>query len=820
MKPFFASLLMLFLTQNMCAQISGTFITANQKPVPYASVLLLNSRDSTLVKGVLTDDLGNFSISHSLHGNYLLRFSSIGYGLWHSETFGLDDSQSMKNFGQLIVSDDTQQLGEVLVRGEKPLFEQRADGTVINIENSVLTKGSSALAVLERAPGVIVDHRNNGIALNGKDGVMVMINGKVIRMPLAQVVVLLEGMSANDIEKIELLTTPPSRYDADGNAGLINILMKKNNVKGTNGGITLTAGYGRGEKGTGSFNLNRNSEKIDIYGSYQFSRNRTYSDMYIVSGQNMPVFGGDLTVTAWDTTKLLQNNHSVTVGFDSRLNQKISAGGSVNYNKNNTSSSNFNHAEYLLFPDSLLFLRARISGINRWENVISTAYLEKEIREDEKLTLNTDYLYFANDNPSQIQSFLQNTNGTKAGNNDSLFAPEQQGFANTSIRVGVLKMDYVKKINKTLALETGVKGTFTKGQSLSGIESWIDGQWVRRGETSNQINFRENIAAMYAALNAQINPSVNLSAGLRFEYAHSRMNDPKTTENTANRKLGALFPNILFSKKLNDNSELMLSYSKRISRPAYNDLASYVAYSDPTAVYTGNPTLKSTITHNLKAGYNYRGYSFSLLFSRDKNPIVRYQITERPAANLLYISPQNLAYQNNLTFQTSIPVSVNNWWTLNYGFTGGLRQFKVEHTRKPAEKTYFGYSLNFSQTFKLPQNFDIEISGWYNSLSYNGSIRVDGFGTMNGGIKKELKNNAGSLQLSVADILKSFQINTRYGTITEEAFNIKNHVQINTESRKTPVFKLTYSRSFGGNIKSRKTANSGSADERDRIRKD
>lgn len=820
MKPFFAMLLVFFLTQNSYAQITGTFLTAKGTSVPFANVLLLNSQDSTLAKGVLTDEFGNFSMSHEAYGNYLLRFSSIGYQPWYSETFVLGVSQSVKNFGKRIVKEDAQQLGEVLVRAEKPLFEQRVDGTVINIENSVLTKGSSALAVLERAPGVIIDHRNNGIELNGKDGVMVMINGKVIRMPLAQIVGLLDGLSANDIEKIELLTTPPSRYDADGNAGLINIVMKKNNTRGANGSMALTAGYGKAEKGTASLNFSRNSEKTDLYGSYQFSRNRTYSDMYIVSDQNMPVFGGDLTVNAWDTTKVLQNSHSLTLGVDSRLNQKISVGGSVNYNKNNASSSNFNHAEYLLFPDSLLLLRARISAVNRWENVISSTYLEQQLKEGEKLTLNTDYLYFANDNPSQIQSFLQNTNGTKAGNNDSLFAPRQKGFANTSIQVGVAKMDYVKKINKKLTLEAGLKGTFTKGRSLSGIESLIDGQWVRRGETSNHIDIRENIAALYASLNAPLNPSVDLSIGLRYEYSRSRMHDPKTTENTVNRKLNALFPNILFSKKLNGNSELILSYSKRISRPAYNDLASYVAYSDPTAVYTGNPTLKSTVTHNLKAGYNYRGYSFSLLFSRDNNPIIRYQITERSARNLLYISPQNMAFQNNLTFQTSLPITVNTWWIMNYGFTGGLRQFRVEHTRKPVEKTYLGYSLNFSQTFKLPQNFGIEISGWYNSLAYNGSVKVDGFGTLNGGIKKELKNNAGSLQLSVADILKSFQINTRYGTITEEAFHIKNHVQINTESRKTPVFKLTYSRSFGGNIKNRKTANSSSADERDRIRKD
>ncbi len=297
------------------------------------------------------------------------------------------------------------------------------------------------------------------------------------------------------------------------------------------------------------------------------------------------------------------------------------------------------------------------------------------------------------------------------------------------------------------------------------------------------------------------------------------MDNSKSGDNIANRKLGALFPSVFFSKQVNDNSELQLSYTKRISRPTYNDLASYVGYSDPTAVYTGNPFLKPTITHNVKLGYNYKSYFFSLLFSRDIDAITRYQLSESPARDMLLISPQNLEWQNNITFQTNLPWKVNDWWTMNYGFVGWFREYKVTFSKQPFEKSWWGYSFNFSQLFKLPGSFSAEFSGVCHSTSYDGTKRVKGFGVLNAGIKKELKNNGGSFQFSVSDILSSEHYFINYGTITEEAFSIKSYVRFYPESARSPILKLTYSRSFGNN-KTKAQGNPGANDEQERIRKE
>lgn len=820
MKKLCMCLLSCFLGQSAIAQISGSFVNTGGQPIPFANVLLLNGTDTTLVKAALTDEKGLYSITSPPAGKYLLRFTGMGFQTWNSPMFDITPARKNQSFGQVTINELSQQLGEVVIQADKPLFQPQLEGMVVNVQSSLLTKGSSALSILERSPGVMIDYRNNSIALNGKNGVMVMLNGKLIRIPMEQIVNLLNGMSADDIEKIELLTSPSAKYDAEGSAGLINIVLKKDKQQGTNGTLSLTGGYGYREKATAGIHLSHNAGKISSYGSYTYSRNRTYSDIYILSYQDMPVFGGRMEVLGYDTTRHLQHNHDATLGIDLKANARTSLGASLSYNSSSAEATDNNYGRYLLYPDSVLTYNGQIARQIQWRNLVSSVYFERTLKHDARLNISADYLYFKNDNPSQVQSSFVTSHGKQVTSNDSLFAPSQRGMANTVIQVGVLKTDYSRQINNRIKLEAGLKGTYTVSNSNSGIESLIDGKWIGRTETINDMRMREGIGAAYISANMQLSPSLSLTAGTRYEYARTIMTNERTGERTVDRKLSSLFPNVAFSKKLNDQTELQVSYTKRISRPSYNDLAAFVGYSDPTAVYTGNQFLQPTITHNIKLGYNYKAYSFSLLFSRDDNPIARYQLTQSPAANLLYVSPQNLAYQNNITLQATLPWKVNDWWDMSYNFTGGYRQFRADYPLVPVTKSYFGYSGNFTESFRLPKNFGLELTGWYNGNSYNGTIKVGPMGTLSAGLKKELKNNGGTLQLSVADLLRTMKINVYYGTLTDEAFYIKNHVKVNTESSRSPVFKLSYSRSFGMGSVRQTRQQEGSKDERDRIRKD
>lgn len=808
----------LFFGQNSYGQITGRLISVSGKPIVSANILILKSADSSLIKGGLTDNKGMFKIENIGYGKYILRTSNIGYQTFTSPSFDLADSVKNKEFGILKMTTEIKALEQVIIRSTRPFIQQQAYGTTINVENNVLTKGSSALEILERSPGVVVDRRNNTIALNGKSGVIVMLNGKPTRMSMDQVVTLLNSMSANGIQKIELLTTPAAKYDADGSAGMINIILKKNKEAGTKGNVSITGGYGWGEKATVSTDLAHNSNKMSIYSSYTYYRDKSYADWFSVANANEPLLGGQTKSEFLSVIKSLSNNHNAAAGIEITANSKTTVGGNISYTNSAVDINTRNNAKYIVLPDSLLRLSAGIAGSNNWKNLTNNLYMEREIRKGEKINIEVDYLSYQNNRPTDVQSSFFNKNGMPVSSNDTLFSPRQKGSANTSIKVGVAKIDYTNQLSDKVKIETGIKGTYTKTTSVSGIESLVDGRWVSGSGSINDISMNENIGAAYFSATAQISSSTNLVIGLRYEYSDTRMNDQRNRQDITHRKLGKLFPNILLSKKLNDQSEVQLSYTKRISRPSYNELASYITYSDPTSIETGNPLLLPTITNTLKLGYNYLGYSISAMLSRDNNPIARNQTTTNMLANILILSPQNLTYQNNLTLQTNLPCRINDWWNVNYGFVGGWRKFKETYTVQPAEHTYFGYSTNFNQSFKLPDAFFIDISGWYNSSAYDGTKKVNGFGALNIGIKKEFKNNGGAVQLGITDLLKSVSVTSYYGHLTQEALNLNSRATYNTESSKSPIVKLTYSKSFGSGT-TRKKLNSEPTEEKDRVRK-
>jgi len=711
---------------------------------------------------------------------------------------------------------DTNQLRAIIVRGAKPLFQQQINGTVVNVGNSILTKGSSVLEVLERSPGVVIDRRSNAISLNGKNGVLVLIDGKQLRMSMDQLVDLLNSMPADNIEKIELLTSPPANYDADGNAGIINIVLKKNRKTGTNGSLSIAGGYGYREKASASLNLSHNTRNVDVYGTYSFSHDRSAMDWHAKSTQDLPLIGGATYADFLSTIKPVSNSHNASIGIDARLNPRTTIGSSVSYNNSREAVATHNLGTFIVLPDSPLSLDATISGINHWKNWMVSFYAEKKIREGERINFDVDLLDYKNTNPTDALSSFVNTKGEPAGTNDTLSSPHQKGTSDTRIRVGVGKFDYTKQLGRQIRLETGIKGTYTNTSSVSGIESLLGDSWVSREGTSNDMVMKEGIGAAYVSFNAELSPSTNLVAGLRYEYSDTRMDNPEKQQLITERKLGKLFPAIFLSRKTGERSELQLSYTTRISRPSYNDLASYVIYTGPTSIETGNPLLKPTITNNLKLGYVYRGYSFSVQLSRDDHPIVRYQIATSADGVLMASTPENLVYQNSLLLQASLPIKITDWWSMNYTLTGGWRSYRENFTPEPLDKTWFGYSGNFSESFRLPRSFFLEVSGWYNSRIYDGSKKVDGFGALNAGIKKELKNNGGSLQLYMTDILRTTTIVNYYGTLTNEAFSLKSRVPFRPESSRSQVIRISYSRSIGGGSQGKRKI--GSQEERDRVR--
>ena len=272
----FFSLLIFCLATVAVAQttLSGSVHTSDQKPLPFVSIALLNVRDSSLVRGAISTETGQYAFENVRPGQYRLAASAVGYASVRSEVVPVDNRPV--TLSALTLHETTKTLGEVTVAVKKPMYEQQVDRLVVNVQNSITAAGGTALEVLERSPGISVNRQNNSLSMNGKAGILVMMNGKLTRLPIATVVQMLEGMSANDIEKIELITTPPARYDAEGDAGIINIITKKNTNFGTNGNLSATYGQGRYARPAATLNLNHRSQKLNLYGSGSYSQNRSW----------------------------------------------------------------------------------------------------------------------------------------------------------------------------------------------------------------------------------------------------------------------------------------------------------------------------------------------------------------------------------------------------------------------------------------------------------------------------------------------------------------------------------------------------------------
>ena len=317
--------LFLHFSLNSLAQtyINGKILSKDGKPLTHATVLLLKPKDSSLVKGTLSDDAGMFIVDNIPAGRYILSAAYIGYYSVFTDSFTISPDKPKLDFGtiQLIATKD---LSAVTVTAKKPLYEMKIDRMVINVAAAITYTGISALDVLQRSPGVIVNLINNSLTINGKDGVIIMINGKRNYMDIGAVIQMLAGMPSGSIEKIEVITTPPANFDAEGNAGIINIVLKSNDQFGTNGSYTLTTGYNTGLQTSASINMNHRQGKINLFGNYSYWSNHMIQDWNNYHAVYNPQ--GFNENYSYDDRHGILSSHNLQAGMDYELNKKTIIG--------------------------------------------------------------------------------------------------------------------------------------------------------------------------------------------------------------------------------------------------------------------------------------------------------------------------------------------------------------------------------------------------------------------------------------------------------------------------------------------------------------
>ena len=784
-------------------KITGKIVDEKTATVPFAMVSILSFPDTSVVKRVSTDLDGGFSIDQLKSGEYLLSISMVGFKNKRTAKFSLTMDL---NLPAIMINSLINQLNEVSVLGRKPFIEHQIDKTVLNVENSIVAAGNTALEILEKAPGVQIDRQSEQILLNNKSGVMVMIDGKNNFLSAADLTAYLNGLSSNQIATIEIITNPSSKYDAAGNAGIINIKLKKNMAFGTNGSISST--YRNAIKANlptniyGSelnININNRNRKWNFFGNANASKNNDFSELLLERNTNanglMSSFDQNFQ-KIYDVTRV-----AAKMGVDYYLDAKTTVGLMFDGNTNGRKLDNFsktfiNETQAGITTQNSLIQYSNAKTPNK--NYSSNFNIKHDFkREGASLNLDVDYSGFDYTGVDNFNTDFYNQN---------LVVYNQTQIRNdskTAIDIYAAKTDFTWPVSSTIKLETGLKSSYVKTDNAFLSSAYLNGQWRDIVGQSNNFVYKENVNAAYLNLNKDFG-KWQIQAGLRAEDTHAK--GVSITNNTqVNQNYLSLFPTVFINQKISESSNLRYSYGRRIDRPNYQQLNPFNFYLDPYTVEVGNPYLKPQFTDNFEVGYSYKiGLSLSLSYSKTKDLILDSKTAQNDSTRIVTVGQGNIGSGQYYSANLNMPLTINKWWSLQNSFNLFYNKFNDDNLEgAPFVLSKVAYNFNINSSMILADNWTIETNFWLNSPKVRGLERTTIYQyALNAGIQKSFLNKSLKLKVNIDDI---FATNYWKGTLNYQNVNLK--AQNNYISRRA-TFNISYN--FGNqNVKSsrsRKTA--------------
>lgn len=798
----------LLFTSKFCLSqnaIQGHAIAPRGEPLEGASVLLFMLHDSSYSKGLVTDKAGDFEFRNVQPGEYYVACSYTGYLDTYSPNFHVTNNSRIL-LSPLRFQQNNTDMSAVTVSAKKPLLEQKIDRTVINVATSLTNAGSTVLEILMRSPGISVNHQNNTISMNGKDGVFIMLNGKLSRMSMSAMVQLLAGMNSSNVERIELITSPPANFDAEGNAGFINIVLKKNENYGTNGSLSVTAGYLPigGLTNAASINLNHRSGRWNLYGDYTFNRVEPHTGLNL---ERNVINGNNIIKNVMNSDRDdFRRNHIGRIGVDVDLSKRtvigaLFSGLSNMYGMDALNESNIymnNRLDTVMLIDQ--FERHPLDNYSANFNILH------QYKEGRRVSFNADYVHYRDANRLTYQyNFFDEEKMY-------LYSNKMKSRKETPINFYVATLDFVSKVKNNIELESGVKATLSDFVNDVIVENEEQGAWTVDKNFSSIHNLDENILAAYSSLNVNIDKKTKSKLGLRYEFTSSNLGS-ETTKNIVARKYGNWFPSVFISRIINENNSYNLSYTRRITRPTFNDMAPFVYFFDPNTFFSGNPALQPAISNSFKTDYIFKRLIFSFSYTYEKNTITNFVPEVDVNTNKQTFAAANQKNKNIYSVILSLPVNVSGIWTMQNNVTGEWQKLNAVYNGSPLAITQGNLQINSTQSFTLPKNYSIELNGNFQSGGVFGLYKLDPMLSLNFGIQKKISPKSGTISFNVTDFSGGPHL-------VLSAYAPKENIDTKVDIRfVATTFKLTYSRSFGNNtLKENRKRNTGSEEEKQRVK--
>lgn len=808
MKKITVLLTILTLAIQVMAQNSGRLsgnLSYGGKAIESASVSLLKAQDSSLVKAAISDKIGDFVFENIPFGNYLLTINSIGYQRFYSAPLSLNQNNPAIALGRLSLEPQIGSLGEVTVTSKKPFLEMKADKMVVNVDASPSNAGNTALEVLERSPGVTVDKDGN-ISLKGKQGVIVLLDGRPTYMSSEDLANMLRGMNANQLDQIEIMTNPPARFDASGNSGLINIRTKKIKTKGFNGNVNTSYAQGVYPKASIGTNLNYRINKLNIFGNYNYSYREAYQQFSILRNFIHPT---TKNITAsFDQRAYMpdsRNAHSGKIGMDYTFSKRTTAaltlngfGTKMEYDNNSTSiltdgSGNLQSTTY-----GNTFMTPNVTNYSGNFNI--RHQLDSAGKE---LSFDADYISYKDKHRQRFINSVYGASGSIIGKADSLYGNLPSGFD-----VYATKLDYTAPLKNKGKFEAGAKLSFVTSDNNMRFDSVINGNLVPDLIRSNHFIYKENVYAAYMSLNTPLSKKLSMQAGLRYEYTDAR-GDQVTSNIQFNNNYGQLFPTLYLSYNLNEKNMLSANFGRRIMRPQYRNLNPFVFIVDKYTYQKGNPYLQPQFSNNIELSHTYAGMLTTTLNYSATSGVISEVIEQNETTKETFLIRKNIASRKQYGLSVNFYKPLTKWLTISMNANVFKNRFKGI-----VNDTLINLSVNsgnFSGAIqtKLGKGWDAEINGFYNTRGVDGVMVYKSMGMFTIAVSKSVLKNQGKITFNYRDPFKLQRFNgtTKYGTVD---------ATINSRWENS-ILNLTFNYRFGKSFKTNKRSSGSASEEASRI---
>ena len=692
----------------------------------------------------LSDSAGKFKFDQVKSGKYDAIISFIGY---QTKTLPITVNQNT-DLGNILFSTSAKTLSEATVVAEKAVITKTSEKTVVNVAQSPTYQIGTAEDVLRNMPGVTVD-RSGNISMVGKQGVKVLVDGKPSPLADANLAAFLKSLPANSIESIELITNPSARYDANGNAGIINIKLKKGKRDGLNGNTSLS--YGLLDRGMANAVINYRKDKFNFFA--------TYSLNYRGEGHNF-IDKRDITIN--DT---LSHYYQYNPSFEKNLTNSLKAGFDFFADDKNTITYTFSGSHNLGRQSSTTDGQSMDAGYNLVNDYRSASsdknhnlsitndinYLKKYDTTDRELMIDISHTY--------VSIYDNNTLNTIAYDALGNEVPDQNltrtMVSNNGINNFVFQMDYSQPLKLAgHKIETGLKNETTLNHNTYNVYDQQSGVYEPNQLLSNGFDYLENVAAFYIIYNGAYKSWLTYSGGLRMEHTYINSN-----ENNVDKNYLSLFPSGTIATVLSKTQNLSLSYSRRVQRPDFSQINNTVTYFDPYSTWQGNPDLNPAFSNILSLAYNIN-IKKTMISLSSENTFTTGQISGSSSVDSNRVTHgTTINGGNSMTIGGSLYLKsdLTKWWAVQMNHFIGWQKF--DYTPNVNTGTIIGtyYNLWMSTDFKFWKTAVFNINGWYNTGDLFPQGKSRPVGMLNASIKKSFLKDKLTVSIAAQNILNTMK---------------------------------------------------------------